>query len=158
LRRCTATLLPSTADFSSHLNPADLYGLFWTAITLVLALFLSSSLSTSVSSYLSASGTPYACDFGLLSAAAGLVYSYALGLLVLLWAPFRWMSMGEWGVVEAVAVCGYGIFVWIPVAILAVIPVPVVRWALVGIGFGHSGYFLVRNVYTILSTVRAPSL
>ncbi|KAJ7472531.1 hypothetical protein FB451DRAFT_1558757 [Mycena latifolia] len=41
--------------------------------------------------------------------------------------------------------------------ILAVIPVPV-RWAFVGIGFGMSGYFLVRNVYPMLSTVRAPSL
>ncbi|KAJ7452271.1 hypothetical protein FB451DRAFT_1145336 [Mycena latifolia] len=158
LRRCTATLLPSTTDFlSSHLNPADLYGPFWTATTLVLALFLSSSLGASVSSYLSAPGTPYAYDFGLLSAAAGLVYAYALALPVLLWAALRWMGVGEWGVVEAIAVWGYGMFVWIPVAILAVIPVPVVRWALVGIGFGLSGYFLVRNVYPILATADSKS-
>ncbi|KAJ7447002.1 hypothetical protein FB451DRAFT_1355013 [Mycena latifolia] len=137
LRRCTATLLPSTTDFlSTHLNPADLYGPFWTATTLVLALLLSSSARP---------------------AAAGLVYAYALVLPVLLWAALRWMGVGEWGVVEAVAVWGHSMFVWIPVAILAVIPVPVVRWALVGIGFGLSGYFLVRNVYPILSTADSKS-
>ncbi|KAJ7452010.1 Yip1-domain-containing protein [Mycena latifolia] len=143
--------------FDVDTKTVHLYGPFWTATTLVLALFLSSSLGASVSSYLSAPGTPYAYDFGLLSAAAGLVYSYALALPVLLWAALRWMGVGEWGVVEAVAVWGYGMFMWIPVAILAVIPVPVVRWALVGIGFGLSGSFLVRNVYPILCTADSKS-
>ncbi|KAJ7455053.1 Yip1-domain-containing protein [Mycena latifolia] len=129
LQRCTATLLPSMTDFlSSHLNPADLYGPFWTATTLVLVLFLSSLLGAPVSSYLSAPGTPYAYDFGLLSVAAGLVYAYALALPVLMWAALRWM-----GVVEAVA-------------------------ALVGVGFGLSGYFLVCNVYPILSSADSKSL
>ena len=39
--------------------------------------------------------------------------------------------------------------------ILCVIPVPIVRWALVGIAFGLSGFFLIRNVYPILATVSA---
>ncbi|KAJ7455049.1 hypothetical protein FB451DRAFT_969146, partial [Mycena latifolia] len=155
IRHCTATLLPSTTDFlSSHLNPADLYGPFCTATTLVLVLFLSSSLGASASV---APGTPYAYDFGLLSATAGLVYAYALALPMLLWAALRWMGVGDWSVVEVVAVWGYGMFAWIPVAILAVIPVPVVRWALVGIGFGLSGYFLVCNVYPILCTAHSKS-
>ena len=38
------------------------------------------------------------------------------------------------------------------------IPVPIVRWALVGIAFCLSGWFLGANVYPILASVSAPSL
>src|SRR5262249_32595591 len=37
--------------------------------------------------------------------------------------------------------------------ILCVIPVPVVRWVLVGVAFGLSGYFLVMNIYPIIANV-----
>lgn len=36
---------------------------------------------------------------------------------------------------------------------LCVIPIPIVRWVLVGGAFGLSGYFLFRNVYPILTSV-----
>lgn len=36
---------------------------------------------------------------------------------------------------------------------LCVIPVPVVRWVLVGIAFLLSGAFLVMNIYPILASV-----
>ncbi|KAJ7083435.1 hypothetical protein C8R44DRAFT_992000 [Mycena epipterygia] len=156
LQRCYSTLLPSSTDYlATHLNPADLYGPFWTLTTLIFTLFLSSSLGASVSSYLSEPGTAYDYDFGLLSLAVTLVYSYGLALPVLLWAALRYLGVGEWSVVEAVALWGYAMFVWIPVSILAVIPNSIVRWVLVGIGFGLSGYFLVRNIYPILSSADA---
>ena len=37
--------------------------------------------------------------------------------------------------------------------VLCIIPVPLVRWVLVALAFGQSGYFLVANVYPILATV-----
>ncbi|KAF7358968.1 hypothetical protein MSAN_01237200 [Mycena sanguinolenta] len=156
LRRCYATLLPTSSDYlSTHLNPADLYGPFWTLTTLIFTLFLSSSLAASVTAYL---GDPLASpgyDFGLLSVAVPLVYSYGLAVPVILWVALRYMGVGEWSVVEAIAVWGYGMFVWIPVSILAVIPYSIVRWSLVGVAFGLSGYFLVRNVYPILASAEA---
>ena len=36
---------------------------------------------------------------------------------------------------------------------MCVIPVPLLRWALVGVAVGLSGWFLVANVYPILATV-----
>lgn len=42
--------------------------------------------------------------------------------------------------------------------LLCVIPVPVVRWVLVGLAFLLSGYFLVANVYPILATVSGIAL
>jgi len=44
---------------------------------------------------------------------------------------------------------------WVPVSILCVIPVPIVRWVLVLVAFGTSGYFLIVNIYPILATAEA---
>ncbi|KAF9467231.1 hypothetical protein BDZ94DRAFT_1305706 [Collybia nuda] len=156
LKRCYATLLPTSTNYlSTHLNPADLYGPFWTLTTLIFTLFLSSSLAASISIYLSAPGSEYDYDFHLLSIAVSLVYAYGLALPVLLWLALRYIGVGEWSVVEAVAIWGYGQFVWIPVSILCVIPVPILRWVLVLGAFALSGYFLVVNVYPILASAEA---
>ncbi|EAU83889.1 Yip1 domain family protein [Coprinopsis cinerea okayama7 len=156
LQRCYMTMNPLQARtfIPTFLTPADLYGPFWTLTTLILALFLSSSLAASISAYLS-SDDKYDYDFKLLSIAVSLVYAYGLALPVLLWLALRYLGVGEWSVVEAISVWGYGQFVWIPVSILCVIPVPIVRWALVGIAFGLSGYFLAANIYPILASAEA---
>jgi len=158
LRRCYSTLLPTSSSYlSTYLTPAaDLYGPFWTLTTLIFTLFLSSSLAASISVYLSSPGTTeYDYNFQLLSIAVSLVYAYGIGLPILLWLALRYLGVGEWSVVEALAVWGYGQFIWIPVSILCVIPIPILRWGLVGVAFGLSGYFLVANVYPILSSAEA---
>ncbi|PFH51186.1 hypothetical protein AMATHDRAFT_3317 [Amanita thiersii Skay4041] len=157
LKRCYTTLLPQAARayIPTHLNPPDLYGPFWTLTTLIFALFLSSSLAASISSYLSGPDAKYSYDFQLLSIAVSLVYAYGLGLPVLLWLALRYLGVGEWSIIEAISVWGYGQFVWIPVSVLCVIPVPLLRWSLVGLAFGLSGYFLVANIYPILATAEA---
>lgn len=93
----------------------DLYGPFWTLTTLIFSLFVFSSLASSISSYLSS--TPITYDFQLLSIAVTLVYTYGLGIPIILWAVLKYLGVGEWGPVEAVAVFGYGQFVWIPVSV-----------------------------------------
>ncbi|KII91702.1 hypothetical protein PLICRDRAFT_518156, partial [Plicaturopsis crispa FD-325 SS-3] len=120
LKRCYSTLLPTSSSYlSTHLTPAaDLYGPFWTLTTLIFTLFLSSSLASSITVYLSAPGSAeYDYDFQLLSIAVSLVYAYGLALPILLWLALRYLGVGEWSVVEAVAVWGYGQFVWIPVSV-----------------------------------------
>ena len=154
----------------THLTPADLYGPFWTLTTLILALFLSSSLAASITAYLSPEGK-YDYDFKLLSIGVTLVYAYGLAIPVLLWLALRYLGVGQWSVAEAISVWGYGQFVWIPVSvrfafklssaiclpvlyqILCVIPVPIVRWVLVGLALGLSGFFLAANIYPILASV-----
>ena len=76
----------------------------------------------------------YNYNFQLLSIAVSLVYgelfydlfketnsdmlkAYGLGLPALLWATLRYSGVTEWSLVEAVAVWGYGQFIWIPVAV-----------------------------------------
>ncbi|KAF8586901.1 Yip1-domain-containing protein [Ramaria rubella] len=152
LTRCYTTLLPMSSTYlTTHLTPSvDLYGPFWTLTTVIFSLFVFSSLASSVSSYLSS--TPITYDFQLLSIAVTLVYTYGLGIPIILWVVLRYIGIGEWSPVEAVAVFGYGQFVWIPVSILCVIPVAILRWVLVGVAFLLSGYFLVANIYPILAS------
>lgn len=106
---------------ATQLNPPDLYGPFWTLTTLIFTLFLSSSLGASISSYLSGPDHKYSYDFQLLSIAVSLVYAYGLGLPVLLWLALRYLGVGEWSIIEAVAVWGYGQFIWIPVSVCDVL-------------------------------------
>ncbi|KAF4613140.1 hypothetical protein D9613_010984 [Agrocybe pediades] len=157
IKRCYTTLIPTEAKtyISTHLNPPDLYGPFWTLTTLIFCLYLSSSLGASIAKYLSTQDKPYEYDFGLLSLAVTLVYSYGLGLPVVLWLALRYLGVGEWSVVEAISVWGYGQFVWIPVSVLCVIPVPIVRYVLVMLAFGLSGWFLGANIYPILASAEA---
>ncbi|KAG9308347.1 hypothetical protein JVU11DRAFT_12113 [Chiua virens] len=156
LKRCYTTLLPLSPSYLTSLSSgSDLYGPFWVSTTLILALFLSSSLAASISKYLSAPGAEYDYNFGLLGLAATIVYTYDFGVPVVLWLALRYLGVGEWGIVDALGVWGYGQFVWIPVSILCVIPETITRWALVGAGFGISGYYLGTNVYPILSSADA---
>ena len=96
---------------------ADLYGPFWTLTTLIFTLYLSSSLGASISSFLSDPDSAYDYDFSLLSISVTLVYAYGIGLPVLLWIALRYLGVGEWSPIEAVAVWGYAMFVWIPVSV-----------------------------------------
>jgi len=160
ITRCYTTLLPTSTNYlTSHTTPSvDLYGPFWTLTTLIFSLFVFSSFTASLVNYLSPkTDEPYSFDFTLLSVAVTLVYSYGLGLPALVWIALRYMgvvggSSGEdWSLVECVASWGYGMFVWIPVSLLCIIPVPILRWVLVGAAFGLSGFFIFSNIWPILA-------
>ncbi|KAF8607406.1 Yip1-domain-containing protein [Ceratobasidium sp. AG-I] len=138
----TIPFLPSSTD-----TKPDLYGPFWTLTTVIFALFVFSSFAASVTSYLSAE--PFVYDFTLLSIGVSLVYAYGIGTPFALWAVLRYLGT-EWSIVEGIAVWGYAMAVWIPVAALCIIPIPILRWTLVGLAFGSSGWYLVRNVYPVL--------
>jgi hypothetical protein len=156
LTRCWRTMLPLEDYLNEVLeNRPDLYGPFWTLTTVIFSLFVFSSLAHSLSSYLSSK--PYAYDFKLLSLAVSLVYAYGLGVPVGLWAFLRWLGVEEWGLLDGVAIWGYGMAVWIPVSVLCIVPIPIVRWVLVGAACGVSGWFLLRNVYPALTLAEAKS-
>ncbi|EPT02880.1 hypothetical protein FOMPIDRAFT_1022735 [Fomitopsis schrenkii] len=163
LQRCYMTMFPprATSYQGAYLSPAaDLYGPFWTLTTLIFALFVCSSLSSAIASWLSnpAAAAHIVYDFSLIFTGTSLVYAYGLLVPVLLWFGLRYLGVGEWSVVDAVAIWGYGQFVWIPVAVLCVIPIPIVRWVVVGLGALLSGYFLMANVYPVLASADAKSV
>lgn len=117
LMRCLTTMLPTSPSYlTAHVTPSpDLYGPFWTLTTLIFALFVFSSLASSIVSYLSS--TPITYDFQLLSMAMGIVYVYGVGVPFALWGILKYLGVPEWGLVEAWSIWGYGMFVWIPVTV-----------------------------------------
>ncbi|CAJ2514250.1 Uu.00g023690.m01.CDS01 [Anthostomella pinea] len=148
LSRCWAALYPR-ANFLDVLegNP-DLYGPFWIATTVVLILFLGGTISQ----YLAKIGDgPFAYDFELLSGAAGLVYGYTLVIPILLFGALRYFGSESANLLECWALYGYSNLIWIPVALISWSPVTILNWVFVGIGWGLSVAFLLRNLYPVLS-------
>ncbi|KAI1142118.1 Yip1-domain-containing protein [Hypoxylon sp. FL0543] len=148
LARCWAALYPR-ANFLDVLegNP-DLYGPFWIATTVVLILFLGGTISQ----YLASEGKgPFAYDFKLLSGAAGLIYGYTLVIPVVLFGALRYFGSESANLLECWALYGYANLIWVPVALISWSPITILNWVFVGVGFGLSVAFLLRNLYPVLS-------
>ncbi|BGP01809.1 hypothetical protein RTG_01797 [Rhodotorula toruloides ATCC 204091] len=151
LTRCYKTLIPKEDYVSEVLaGVPDLYGPFWVPSTLVFSLFLTSSLWSSINAYLN--DVEYAYDFTRLGAATSVVYTYCLGLPVVMWAAIKyWASASERSPVEIISLYGYQSTVWILVAWLTLIPIAPLRLFLAFLGTLLSLFFLTRNLYPILS-------
>jgi len=157
LSRCYHSMIPREDYVSVILESRpDLYGPFWTLTTVIFALFVFSSIASSITSYLSSK--PWDYDFKLLSVAVGIVYAYGFGVPIALWAALRYLGVQDWGILDGIAVWGYGMTIWIPVSLLCIVPVPIFRWALVAVASGISGYFLLRNVYPVLASAEAKAV
>ncbi|POY70872.1 hypothetical protein BMF94_6049 [Rhodotorula taiwanensis] len=151
LTRCYKTLIPKEDYVAEVLNGMpDLYGPFWVPTSLIFSLFLTSSLWTSVTAYLD--DQAYSYDFTRLGAATSVVYTYFLGLPILMWVAIKyWAGARERSPVEIVSLYGYSSTVWILVAWLALIPVSPLRITLALAATALSLAFLMRNLYPILA-------
>ncbi|BGP56866.1 hypothetical protein JCM8202_002924 [Rhodotorula sphaerocarpa] len=152
LTRCYKTLIPKEDYVADVLNGMpDLYGPIWVPSSLIFSLFLTSSLWSSVVAYLDE--REYSYDFTRLGAATSVVYTYFLGLPILMWVAIKyWAGARERSPVEIVSLYGYSSTVWILVAWLALIPFSPLRIALALAATVLSFAFLARNLYPILST------
>lgn len=152
LLRCRSALipfLPNTPPFLDTLdgNP-DLYGPFWIATTVVVILFLTGTISHKLDTE---KDKPFAYDFKLLSGAAGLIYGYTLFIPLGLWAALRWFGAQSLELVECWALYGYSNLFWIGVALLSWSRLNGLNYALVGVGFAVSVFFLVKNLFPVIS-------
>ncbi|EDU48113.1 Yip1 domain containing family [Pyrenophora tritici-repentis] len=152
LRRCTSTLYPR-ANFLDVLegNP-DLYGPVWIATTVIVILFLTGTINQ----YLARKGEEhFAYDFKLLSGAAGLVYGYTAFVPVGLWGVLKWYGSESANLLECCCLYGYANLVWIAVSLVAWSPWWIVNYTVVALGLAASAFFLLRNLYPVLSTTEA---
>jgi hypothetical protein len=107
-------------------NNLELYGPFWISTTVIFALFVASSISTSLAGYLQ--GEPIDYDFRLLSFAMTTSYVYAFGVPVIVWVICKWMGASA-HLLEMVEIYGYSMTIWIPVSVsfsTSPFPLPVV--------------------------------
>lgn len=118
-------------------------GPFWTLTTLILVLYTTSTLTSSITQYLSNSSSDHiTSNIPLLSTAASVIYFYGLGVPCILWGVTRWLGIGEWALAEVIGVYGYSMAVFVPISLACLIPVGILRWVLVALGAGSSGFFL----------------
>lgn len=148
-RRCTATLYPRSNFLDVLDGNPDLYGPFWIATTVAVILFLTGTISQ----YLARSSKGhFEYDFRLLSGAAGLMYGYTGVIPIALWGALRWFGSTSADLIECWALYGYANLIWIAVALVSWSPLTKLNWVLVGVGFGWTVFFLLRNLYPVLST------
>ena len=115
---------------------------------MVVILFLTGTISQKLAS----EGKQHSeYDFRLLSGAAGLIYGYTLFVPAGLWAALRWFGAQSLDIVECWALYGYGNLFWIIVALVSWSPLNALNYALVGAGFAVSVFFLVKNLYPVIS-------
>lgn len=131
-------------------NP-DLYGPFWICATLVFAIAISGNLSNFLI-HLGEKTYHYVPEFRKVSIAATVIYAYAWLVPLALWGFLVWrnsqvVSIVSYSFLEIVCVYGYSLFIYIPTAILWIIPQKIVRWILVTIALGVSGSVLVMTFW-----------
>ncbi|XP_018608802.1 protein YIPF1 [Scleropages formosus] len=131
-------------------NP-DLYGPFWICATLVFAI----AISGNISKFLAHFGKPskhYVPEFHKVTIAATAIYSYAWLVPLALWGFLLWrntkvMNIVSYSFLEIVCVYGYSLFVYIPAAVLWIIPNEPVRWISIVVAMCLSGSVLVLTFW-----------
>ncbi|MCJ1351748.1 MAG: hypothetical protein MMC33_001732 [Icmadophila ericetorum] len=152
LRRCRTALFPRSNFLDVLDGNPDLYGPFWIATTVVFILFITGTISA----YLASKGQEdFEYDFTLLSGASGLIYGYTGLIPVGLWGVLKWFGSEEGNLLECWALYGYANLIWIPVALVSWSPIKILNWVFVGVGFGVSSLFLVRNLYPLVNVTDA---
>ncbi|KAG0050792.1 hypothetical protein BGZ83_004421 [Gryganskiella cystojenkinii] len=152
MERCLASVIPKENFLELMSGSPDLYGPFWISTTVVFVLFVMSSIIDSINAYLK--NEPYAYDIGHLTFAFAAIYTYAFLVPAAIWGATKYYGCQP-DLLEMLALYGYGLTIWVPVAFLSVLPWNLLRWALVLAGGGASGLFLVRNMYPVLSRAEA---
>lgn len=83
--------------------------------------------------------------------AAGLIYGYTLVIPILLFLALKYFGSESANLLECWALYGYSNLIWIPVALISWSNISILNFVFVGIGFGMSVAFLLRNLYPVLS-------
>lgn len=83
--------------------------------------------------------------------AAGLIYGYTSIIPIVLWLALKYFGSESANLLECWALYGYSNLTWLLVAIISWSQLTLLNWVFVGICFGMSAAFLLRNLYPVLS-------
>lgn len=86
-----------------------------------------------------------------MTGSAGLIYGYTLVIPMALFLALKYSGSEAANLMECWALYGYSNLIWIPVALISWSPFTLLNWIFVGVGFGVSVAFLLRNLYPVLS-------
>ncbi|KAL7748701.1 hypothetical protein RI367_005854 [Sorochytrium milnesiophthora] len=149
LQRTLAAVLPTPKFVQAFSEHVDMYGPFWVPTTVIFLLFVTSSISASIRAYINVE--PYQYNFTTLSVAVTTVYVYVFAVPFLSWG-LGWYYSKRISLIELWGTYGYGTAIWIPVTLICIVPIDLVRWAVVAAAFFLSAMCYVRNVNTLMTT------
>eukprot|EP01033_Poteriospumella_lacustris_P000359 gene359-235_t len=121
----------------------DAYGPIWIATTLVFLIAVSSHLSAWFSSWMK--GLHWAYDFQSILTSGSVIYSYAFAAPALVWFIFKQYEP-KLRFVTVYCIYGYSLFLFIPAALVCMVPSWTVCWLSLLTAAGVSAVFLLRNL------------
>lgn len=152
LNRVKGALLPRPKGAFFELvnqNP-DLYGPFWISTTLIFAMAMTGNLASFFAFTPTARQSKWTYDFNQLTVAGSVVYSYVTLLPMLVWLLLRYFEAPK-KLADVLCIYGYTLAIFVPISVACVIPSNSLRWALVLLGGGISGVFILSNFHAHLA-------
>ncbi|KAJ8679183.1 hypothetical protein QAD02_014970 [Eretmocerus hayati] len=172
IERLKRSMIPHASEnyLLTHIRPnPDLYGPFWVCVTLIFAIGISGNLANYFQYH--DSGTyHWKYDFHLVSQAATCIFLYAFLLPLILWGSLLWTrsqtqatdheliepSDMTIGLLELLCLYGYSLTIYIPVAFLWTIQIPLLQWTLVIVAAVLSGGVLLKSLLPVIPGQHKP--
>jgi hypothetical protein len=134
------------------LNNPDAYGPFWIAATLIFAMASCSNIASWLEFHEDGdvSSNTWAYDFTRVASALTMVYSYVLGLPLVLWAIGKYWRM-PLPLTFLVCLYGYSLTLFIPVMCICTAPSDAVDWVILMLTMAWTLSFLLMNVWDHVS-------
>jgi len=127
----------------------DLYGPLWITMTLVFFLAFTSNMSA----YFRTNPNEFEYDVTHLIRAMTVCFSFSFGVPALFWVLTQCMAMQALLMVEWICLYGYSMVVYLPTALLCLVPIEIWVWLCLITATAMSGLLVVRNVAApLLST------
>lgn len=144
--RLISSFYPVTGDFFSKIdaNP-DLYGLIWITTTLVFMLASFGNWATYLMQKHSDGTTSWSFDVGYINAAAVGIYGYAVVVPMSFKFLLQYLGSNA-SLVRFWCMWGYSFSIFIPTALLLLIPVEILRWIIILIAGSASSCFVALKL------------
>lgn len=144
--RLISSFYPVTGDFFSKIdaNP-DLYGLIWITTTLVFMLASFGNWATYLMQKHSDGTTSWSFDVGYINAAAVGIYGYAVVVPMAFNFLLQYLGSNA-SLVRFWCMWGYSFSIFIPTALLLLIPVEILRWIIILIAGSASSCFVALKL------------
>ncbi|XP_039013951.1 protein YIPF1 homolog [Hibiscus syriacus] len=148
--RLICSFFPATGDFFSKIdaNP-DLYGLIWITTTLVFALASFGNCATYLMQKHTDGTTSWSFDVGYINAAASGIYGYAVVVPVAFYFLLQYLGSNA-SLVRFWCMWGYSLSIFVPTAIILLIPLEILRWIIILIAGTASSCFVALNLRTYI--------
>lgn len=137
---------PSYLERNIRPNP-DLYGPVWVGLTLI----VTTSVSSNVAGYLETAGQSkhfWHTDYTRVSFASTAILLYMFLVPLVLWAVLKYRQVeSRYSLLETLCLYGYSLSVYVPISVLWAVHLLWLRWLLMIVGAGLSGFVLVSTLW-----------